>query len=168
MTDHSGHPDAEDFALYVIDGLPPDQAAALEAHVGGCGECAARLGAEARLELLLDEVAAAPRPLTPALARRMRGWRWAVAGGLSAAAAAAAAAALLWLGRPPPVPPPDLPVAVVAPPQVVTCLEAADEAACVAEARGAGLMPALAEVTPARFDQGDDHSARMDTEGDDR
>jgi hypothetical protein len=54
---------------------------------------------------------------------------------------------------------------------VVTCLEALDQAACLAEVREQGLMPEtpeLAAATPARFDQGDDHSARMDSEGDDR
>jgi len=104
------HPD--DLDLYVMGALPDERCTVIEAHVSQCAECAARLAAEARLELQLHEVAAAasaatattnapaPSPATiasaprrserPVTRRRRRVAAW--------SALAAVAAALLAIG----------------------------------------------------------------------
>jgi hypothetical protein len=78
------HPTESAFDLWVAGMLEGPEAAAFEAHVDGCAECAARLSVAARAELELFDVAEAARPR----ARR----RWPV---VVAAAVALAAVALL-------------------------------------------------------------------------
>jgi anti-sigma factor RsiW len=78
-----GHPDATELAAFVAGELAGPPLARFEAHIASCDDCAAQLAREARIELALIELAAAPA------ARRRRGLRAAVGAVVIAAAAAA-------------------------------------------------------------------------------
>jgi anti-sigma factor RsiW len=100
MRDHFSD---EMMIAYVTDALDAAAAAELERHVAACADCAARLHAEAELELKLGEVARAHRDAAPAslrrevrsepmpgrtlAPRRRRGWVVAAASALAIAAA---------------------------------------------------------------------------------
>ena len=88
----TAHPDDAVVLEYLDGELDPFSTRAFEAHVEGCSTCAARLQAEARLELALYEAAELATPPT-----RRVGLGWVEA---SVAALAVAAAVLLILFDP--------------------------------------------------------------------
>ncbi len=76
--DHPTRSELEHYLIWELRGpVRSARALDLENHVAGCEHCAERLAREARMELALAEIAAAPRPARP-------GRRW-----LAALAAAA-------------------------------------------------------------------------------
>lgn len=155
-TTHGEHPDDGAFEAFVIGALEGDAATYFEAHLPGCAACAARLRAEAALEVSLHEVHAlassapaalalvppAAAPLAPALsAPRARHTRRIIV--LAAAALAIAATVALVAGRTPdPTPPPV--VATPRPPPIapVMCEVLLEQAACIEAAHRRGLVVA--------------------------
>lgn len=58
----SAHVSASDLELFVIDGLDPLRAVAVEEHVSSCEACGAALAREASFEVALEAIACAPQP----------------------------------------------------------------------------------------------------------
>ncbi|MGA2449849.1 MAG: hypothetical protein ABTD50_14310 [Polyangiaceae bacterium] len=87
------HPDAADFVLYVMDGLPAARVGAFEAHAATCDACAAALVREARLDAAMRRVA-----FVSARSSWHRTVRATACG--AAGVVAMAAAVLLWFDRP--------------------------------------------------------------------
>jgi anti-sigma factor RsiW len=135
---------------YILGALPPEKAAALEAHTLECEPCAVLLQQEALLEEQVREVAAA----FPREDRVLRPARWhvrrAAAGAVGALLAAAASLAiLLHTGGPRPsiLPGPVLPeegLALVPDPgasqAVVACPDLATQSTCTQSATERGLL----------------------------
>lgn len=124
----SGHVTPDTLEHYVIGALDATSARWVEAHAAGCEACAAALAAEARLELALFEVAAAPPSLE---GRRARRARFAAAAVTGFSALAATVAWLLWVDRPPPP---------GGHPQVVRCTEVSSAEDCIARAQFDGVL----------------------------
>ena len=96
------HATSAELELWVLGGLDPERAAAVEEHCTSCEACARALAGEARLEVAFEQVAqacparAGNDERAPALvaARPVRAAAYGAAG-----LVAMAAAVLLWFGR---------------------------------------------------------------------
>jgi hypothetical protein len=130
----------EELEHYVLGILAPPRARGLEQHVTHCGGCAARLQAEALLELKLHEVARARPPLWQV----PTGWRpWAGSALPVIAGAALAAVLVLLVNAQPRSRPssqsPSAAAASSAAPILVACLDPERLAECVSTRRDIGL-----------------------------
>ncbi len=110
---------------YLAGDADAAEATAVEAHVETCAECAAQLQREARFEMALSEVAAAPRVIERPRSRRAA--LVAVGGVLALAAGAAVIVA------------PSTPSSAHAP-RVVACDEPSTHEACMKNAHFDGLL----------------------------
>lgn len=122
MTEHLSDTEIEEF---VLGQLAAARLESFEAHASACENCAARLAREARLELALIEVRAAPRSSRPAVTRRAAG---------VATLVLAAAVLLLYLRADD-----DSPARARSIPNVI-CPDGPDQPSCVASAQGRGLF----------------------------
>ncbi|HEX8795195.1 MAG TPA: zf-HC2 domain-containing protein [Polyangiaceae bacterium] len=94
MSDRHAHATPAELELYVLGGLDPERAAAVEEHCASCEACARGLAGEARLEVAFEQVARNAERPPVVVARPVRAAAYGAAG-----LVAMAAAVLLWFGR---------------------------------------------------------------------
>ena len=87
------HATSAELELYVLGGLNPEQAGAVEEHCASCDACARALAGEARLEVAFEQLALRAER-APAVVRPVRAAAYGAAG-----LVAMAAAVLLWFGH---------------------------------------------------------------------